>query len=89
MRVGDRTDFNKLVFDIETDGSIRPESAFKKAIDILDEHIKIIDEIEISEEIEEEKKPSKSKSKFDINLNTTNQHCSPKEQIKSTNQSKL
>ncbi len=63
MRVGDRTDFNKLVFDIETDGSIRPESAFKKAINILDEHIKIIGEIEIPEEepVAEIKKTKKSK----------------------------
>jgi len=65
MRVGDRTDFNKLVFDIETDGSIRPESAFKKAVDILDEHIKILGEIEIPEEpaagVKEVKKAKKSK----------------------------
>ena len=63
MRVGDRTDFNKLVFDIETDGSIRPEVAFKKAIDILDEHIRIIDEIEIPEEepVVETKKTKKAK----------------------------
>ena len=64
MRVGDRTDFNKLVFDIETDGSIRPEVAFKKGVDILDEHIKILGEIEIQEEEPaEEKKAAKSKSK--------------------------
>jgi DNA-directed RNA polymerase subunit alpha len=63
MRVGDRTDFNKLTFDIETDGSIRPEVAFKKAIDILNEHIKIIGEIEIPEEVPvvETKKAKKSK----------------------------
>ena len=54
---------NELVFDIETDGSIRPESAFKKAINILDEHIKIIGEIEIPEEepVAEIKKTKKSK----------------------------
>ena len=63
MRVGDRTDFNKLVFDIETDGSIRPEVAFKKGVDILDEHIKILGEIEIQEEepVVEVKKAKKSK----------------------------
>ena len=54
MRVGDRTDFNKLVFEIETDGSVRPEVAFKKAVDILDEHIKILGGIDIP--VEEEKK---------------------------------
>ncbi|MDP3800531.1 MAG: DNA-directed RNA polymerase subunit alpha, partial [bacterium] len=61
MRVGDRTDFNKLVFEIETDGSIRPEEAFKKAVDILDQHIKILGEIEITEE--ETKKPAKKSKK--------------------------
>ena len=64
MRVGDRTDFNKLVFDIETDGSIRPEVAFKKAVGILDEHIEIIREIEIQEEevpVVEVKKTRKTK----------------------------
>lgn len=63
MRVGDRTDFNKLIFDIETDGSICPEVAFKKAIDILNEHIKIIGEVEIPEEepVVETKKTKKSK----------------------------
>ncbi len=35
MRVGDRTDFNKIVLTLETDGSISPEDAFKKAVDIL------------------------------------------------------
>lgn len=62
MRVGDRTDFNKLIFEIETDGSIRPEAAFKKAVDILDEHIKILGGIEIPDEEETPvKKPRKSK----------------------------
>ncbi len=35
MRVGDRTDYNKLIFDIETDGSVAPEEAFIKASQIL------------------------------------------------------
>jgi len=35
MRVGDRTDFNRLRLDIETDGSISAEEAFKKASEIL------------------------------------------------------
>lgn len=42
MRVGDRTDFNKLVFDIETDGSIAPEEAFSNAVAILDEHVAVM-----------------------------------------------
>lgn len=63
MRVGDRTDFNKLVFEIETDGSISPEAAFKKAVDILDEHIKVVSEIEIPAEPEVSAKKTAAKTK--------------------------
>jgi len=35
MRIGNRTDFNKLRIDIKTDGSISPEQAFQKAAQIL------------------------------------------------------
>lgn len=35
MRVGDRTDYNKLRFDIETDGSTSAEEAFAKTCEIL------------------------------------------------------
>ena len=35
MRVGERTDYNRLKFDIETDGSMSPEEAFSKAAEIL------------------------------------------------------
>lgn len=35
MRVGDRTDYNKLRFDIETDGSTSAEDAFAKTCEIL------------------------------------------------------
>jgi len=38
MRVGDRTDFNRLKIDIETDGSISPEDAFQRASQILIDH---------------------------------------------------
>jgi DNA-directed RNA polymerase subunit alpha len=38
MRVGERTDFNRLKLDIETDGTVSPEQAFIKAGDILVEH---------------------------------------------------
>lgn len=42
MRVGDRTDFNRLRFDIETDGSITAEEALIKASQILVEQFKAI-----------------------------------------------
>ncbi|MBU1015121.1 DNA-directed RNA polymerase subunit alpha [Patescibacteria group bacterium] len=35
MRVGERTDFDRLTVEVETDGSISPETAFHQAADIL------------------------------------------------------
>ncbi len=49
MRVGDRTDFNRLIIELETDGSIMPELAFKKGVDILADHVKILGGIEVPE----------------------------------------
>ena len=34
-RVGQRTDFDKLTLDIETDGSIDPQAALREAAEIL------------------------------------------------------
>ena len=42
MRVGDRTDFDKLTIDIETDGIITPEEAFYSASDLLVKHFSIL-----------------------------------------------
>jgi DNA-directed RNA polymerase subunit alpha len=38
MRVGDKTDFDKVLLEIETDGTIKPEVAFTQASDILVNH---------------------------------------------------
>lgn len=35
MRVGDRTDYNRLILTIETDGSLAPHEAFTRATEIL------------------------------------------------------
>jgi DNA-directed RNA polymerase subunit alpha len=42
MRVGDRTDFNKLIVSIETDGSISPKVAFEKSVEIMIVQLKSI-----------------------------------------------
>jgi DNA-directed RNA polymerase subunit alpha len=42
MRVGDRTDYNRLRFFIETDGSISPREALEKSIDIMINHLRAI-----------------------------------------------
>lgn len=41
MRVGERTDFDRLKIGIETDGTITPEDAFLKACEILIEHFSL------------------------------------------------
>jgi len=44
IRVGDRTDYNKLFIDVETDGSVSPEEVLKKSIAILVEQFKTVGE---------------------------------------------
>lgn len=39
MRVGTETDYNKLIFDITTDGTITPRNAFSQGLDILLEQL--------------------------------------------------
>ncbi|MCX6721894.1 MAG: DNA-directed RNA polymerase subunit alpha [Candidatus Staskawiczbacteria bacterium] len=53
MRVGDRTDFDKLSLEIETDGTITPEEAFFEACDILIKHFNIIFEGKAGDEKKE------------------------------------
>ena len=59
MRVGDRTDFNKLIFSIETDGSISPSDALEKSIFIMLEQLKAIVGFEEPIEVKEVKKAEK------------------------------
>lgn len=42
MRVGDRTDFNRLRISIETDGTISPREGLEKAIEIMIHQLKAI-----------------------------------------------
>ncbi|MEI7626001.1 MAG: DNA-directed RNA polymerase subunit alpha [Actinomycetota bacterium] len=46
-RVGQRTDFDKLTLDIETDGSIDPNGALRQAAEILMAHLQIFTDSEI------------------------------------------
>jgi DNA-directed RNA polymerase subunit alpha len=41
MRVGERTDFDKLTMEVETDGTINPEDAFFQASEILVKHFSL------------------------------------------------
>ena len=58
MRVGDRIDYNRLRFFIETDGSITPRDALEMGIEIMINHLKAIigfqEKEVLTEETEEE-----------------------------------
>ena len=55
MRVGEKTDFNRLKLEIETDGSITPQEALFKAVGILKNHFfKIGQMIEVKQEDKKE-----------------------------------
>lgn len=65
MRVGEKTDFDRVILDLETDGTMRPALAMQTAIEILQKHFERIGEglkgIQ-EEEPKEEKKASKVKA---------------------------
>src|SRR3989344_1965192 len=63
VRVGQRIDFNKVVMEVETDGSIEPEEAMKKASDILVDHFKLVSEVKIEESEAKPKKKAATKKK--------------------------
>lgn len=68
MRVGDRTNFNRLRFFIETDGTITPREAFENSIIIMVKQLSAVvgfkeEKTDITEEIEDEKEEKKDEGK--------------------------
>ncbi len=63
MRVGERTDYNRIKLEIETDGTVSPSRALHKAADILLDHFKKISDIEVEEEKAEEAPEAELKPK--------------------------
>jgi DNA-directed RNA polymerase subunit alpha len=57
-RVEQRTDFEKLIMDVTTDGTIHPEEAVKEASRILIQHLMIITDENISLDTKREEKES-------------------------------
>lgn len=56
-RVGQRTDYDRLILDINTDGSLNPEDALGFAAKIVKDHMQLFihfDEEQMKEEVEEE-----------------------------------
>lgn len=58
MRVGKKTDYEKITLEISTDGSIAPEEAFARAVAIL------VEQFSILSELEDIKKPSSKEIKL-------------------------
>lgn len=62
VRVGQRIDFNKVTMEVETDGSIQPEAAMKKASEVLIDHFRVVNEIAVPEvSVKKETKTKKKK----------------------------
>jgi len=74
MRVGDRTDYNRLRITIETDGTLSPREALESAITIMIKQLKAVVEFqeeepeEEPEEEKEEKEEEKKKEKIDADI---------------------
>ncbi len=45
-RVGEKTDYDKLVLRVETDGSLEPNAAIRQAVAILLDHFNLLTNIE-------------------------------------------
>ncbi len=69
MRIGDRTDFNRLKISIETDGTMTPHEALEKSIAIMINQLKAIigfkEEEIVSEEAPEKSEGSAPKKELD------------------------
>ncbi len=65
MRMGKRTDFNRLFLEIETDGTITPEEAFHQASEILVSHFSSFLETEKNLETEKKEAPKKEEKKIE------------------------
>jgi len=50
MRVGKRTDYDRIILEIKTDGTISPEDAYRKAVQVLLEQFEAIFDIKEKEE---------------------------------------
>lgn len=53
-RVGQSIDFDKLTFDVRTDGSLRPEEAIKLSSKMLVAHLQLLVDFEITEDVPQE-----------------------------------
>ena len=63
MRVGERTDYNRLILEIETDGTVSPSAALHKAANVLSDHFQKVSAIEVVQSEETAAPASKEEKK--------------------------
>ena len=70
FRVEQKTDYEKLVLEITTDGSIHPQRALKEAAEILIDHFRLFvqDPVEVEETIEEAFFPEEVDSEEELDI---------------------
>ena len=63
MRVGDRTDYNKLTLEIETDGTVSPSTALHESAAILKDHSEKLFTLDVKKFEREKPAPAPAKKK--------------------------
>lgn len=63
MRVGERTDFDRLFLEIETDGTLTPQEALFQASEVLVKHFSLITQTFPKEEVKKVEKKVKVRTK--------------------------
>jgi len=88
-RVGQMTNFDKLIMDIKTDGSVKPEDALSQASKIINDYMSLLIDLSdkkvandpIFEEIEEEEKKLEYPSIEELELSVRSYNCLKREGI--------
>ena len=62
VRIGDKADYEKLTFEVTTDGSITPDDALTQAAKILREHVQLFINFDIEQEEEQAVTPKDTES---------------------------
>lgn len=78
MRVGKKTDYEKITIEVATDGTIAPKEAFSQAVRILVDQFQILSEIEQGEQ-EDQKEVSLPKPSVEISEHREEEDAAKKE----------
>ena len=73
MRVGKRTDYDRIILEIQTDGTVTPEDAYNQAVQVLLDQFKAISTMEekqeeVEEELQEKAEEKESDGKKDYEI---------------------